>query len=117
MQMKEEKIGDVVVISLKGNLMGDPETSELREKIYSCIGRDDVKIVLDLSKIKWMNSSGLGALISSLTSVKNKGGEIRLANITEKVQSLFMITQLVRVFKSYDSVEEAVNSFKTEPMS
>ncbi len=95
MNIKEKMHGDVAVIALKGNLMGEPDTTEVRDKIYSLLQDDVKKIVLDLGKVKWINSSGLGSLIAAMTSVKNKGGEMRLANITEKVESVFMITQLI----------------------
>ncbi len=112
MSIKEKIIGDIVVLSLKGNLMGEPDTTDLRDKIYSLLQDNFVNIVLDLAKVKWVNSSGLGTLISSMTSIKNKGGELRLANITDKVESLFVITQLIKVFKTYETVDRAVASFK-----
>jgi len=112
MNIKEKMQGDVAVVALKGNLMGEPDTTEVREKIYSLLQDDVKKIVLDLGKVKWINSSGLGSLIAAMTSVKNKGGEMRLANITEKVESVFMITQLIKVFKTYETVDRAVGSFK-----
>ncbi len=112
MNIKEKMQGDVAVVALKGNLMGEPDTTEVREKIYSLLQDDIKKIVLDLGKVKWINSSGLGSLIAAMTSVKNKGGDMRLANITEKVESVFMITQLIKVFKTYETVDRAVASFK-----
>ncbi len=112
MNIKEKMHGDVAVVALKGNLMGEPDSTEVREKIYSLLQDDVKKIVLDLGKVKWINSSGLGSLIAAMTSIKNKGGEMRLANITEKVESVFMITQLIKVFKTYETVDRAVASFK-----
>ena len=70
------------------------------------------KIVLDMGQVKWVNSSGLGTLIAAMTSVKNKGGEMKLARVTDKVESLFAITQLIKVFKTYETVDRAVGSFK-----
>jgi len=112
MNIKEKMHGDVAVVALRGNLMGEPDTTEVREKIYSLLQDDVKKIVLDLGKVKWINSSGLGSLIAAMTSVKNKGGEMRLANITEKVESVFMITQLIKVFKTYETVDRAEGSFR-----
>jgi anti-sigma B factor antagonist len=112
MTIKEKMYGDVAVLSLKGNLMGDPDTTEVRDKIYSLLQDDVKKIVLDMSKVKWINSSGLGTLIAAMTSVKNKGGELKLAGVTDKVESLFMITQLIKVFKTYENVDRALASFK-----
>lgn len=112
MTIKEKMYGDVAVLSLKGNLMGDPDTTDVRDKIYSLLQDDVKKIVLDMSKVKWVNSSGLGTLIAAMTSVKNKGGDMKLAGVTEKVESLFMITQLIKVFKTYENVDRALASFK-----
>jgi len=112
MNIKEKMQGDVAIVALKGNLMGEPDTTEVREKVYSLLQDEVKKIVIDLGKVKWINSSGLGSLIAAMTSVKNKGGDMRLANITEKVESVFMITQLIKVFKTYETVDRAVASFK-----
>ncbi|MEX1138135.1 MAG: STAS domain-containing protein [Bacteroidota bacterium] len=112
MNIKEKMHGDVAVVALKGNLMGEPDTTDVREKIYGLLQDDVKKVVLDLGKVKWINSSGLGALIAAMTSVKNKGGDLRLANVTEKVESVFMITQLIKVFRTYETVDRAVASFK-----
>jgi anti-sigma B factor antagonist len=112
MNIKEKMHGDVAVVSLKGNLMGEPDTTEVRDKVYSLLQDDITKIVLDLSSVKWVNSSGLGTLIAAMTSVKNKGGDLRLANVTEKLESLFMITQLIKVFKTYENTDRAVASYQ-----
>jgi anti-sigma B factor antagonist len=112
MSIKEKMHGDVAVISLKGNLMGEPHTTELREKVYSLLQEGFKKMVLDLKGVRWINSSGLGALIASLTSVKTKGGDLRLACLTDKVESVLAVTQLVKVFKEYETVDRAVASYK-----
>lgn len=117
MQIKETIDGDVVVLALKGNLMGEPETTEFRDKIKSLVRDGFLKIVLDVSKVKWINSSGLGALISALATVNSGGGDMRIANVTEKINSLFMITQLIKVFKSFDTIERAVASYLIDPIS
>lgn len=117
MQIKETIEGDVVILALKGNLMGDPETTEFRDRVKSLVRDGFLKIVLDVSKIKWINSSGLGALISALATVNNNGGDLRIASVTEKIKSLFMITQLIKVFKSFESIDRAVASFQVDPIS
>lgn len=112
MTIKEKMYGDIAVLSLKGNLMGEPDTTDVRDKIYSLLQDGVHNIILDLGKVKWMNSSGLGTLIAAMTSVKNKGGELKLASVSDKVESLFMITQLIKVFKTYENVDRAVASYK-----
>ena len=112
MTIKEKMYGAVAVISLKGNLIGEPGTEILRDKIYSLLQEGFNSVVVDMKGVRWISSSGLGTLIAALTSVRTKSGDLRLANITEKVESLFAITQLVKVFKTYETVDRAVASFK-----
>ena len=112
MTIKEKMYGKVAVLTIKGDLMGEPDTGTLRDKIYGFLQEDFKNIVLDVKGVRYISSTGLGTLIAALTSVKNKGGDLRLACVTEKVESLFVITQLVKVFKEYETVERAVASFK-----
>ncbi len=112
MTISEKMNGTVAILTLKGNLTGEPDTGKLRDRIYSLLEEGFNKIVLDLKGVRYISSTGLGTFIASLTSVRNKGGDLRLANVTEKVESLFVITQLVKVFKTYDTMERAVASYK-----
>jgi anti-sigma B factor antagonist len=112
MTIKETMHGNIALLALKGNLSGEPETVQLREKVQSLLEEGFSKVVIDMKGVRWVNSTGLGTLIAVLTSIKNKGGDLRLASITEKVESLFIITQLVKVFKTYETAERAVASFK-----
>ena len=68
------------------------------------------KVVIDLGGVKWINSSGLGVLMAAMTTLKNAEGQMKLANVTEKVESLLMITQLMRIFDTYESVDRAVSA-------
>ncbi len=111
MQINEQRQGDVVVLALKGKLMGGTETQAVHQKVKELTEDKVLKIVVDLAKVKWMNSSGLGAIIGSMTTIKNAGGELKLANVTDKVHSLFMITKLITIFDTHESVAEAVESF------
>ena len=117
MALKETVHGDVVVLKPTGNLLGDDETDQLKVKVKSLVSESFLKIVLDVSELQWVNSAGLGAMISCLASMTNRGGDLRIANITDKIQSLFLITQLVKVFKTFESVDRAVASFQIDPIS
>ena len=114
MHIKEKIEGDVAVLSLSGKMMGGPETQELQTHVKGLLNDKLTKVVVDLAKVKWMNSSGLGALMGSLTSMRNADGDLRIANVTEKVKSLLMITQLITIFKTYESVDRAVASYIKE---
>lgn len=110
MKIKEKIENHVAVLSLSGKMMGGPETTALHDHVRGLVNDGINKVVIDLSGVKWINSSGLGVLMAVMTTLKNSDGMMKLANITEKVESLLMITQLMRIFESFDSVERAVSS-------
>ncbi|MCI0404918.1 MAG: STAS domain-containing protein [candidate division Zixibacteria bacterium] len=105
-----EKEG-VVVVTPKGRMMAGPELEKLHEKIKELVRIGARKMVIDLGDVELMDSRGLGILVAALTSLKNVQGELKLARITNKIESLLVITQLSKVFKTYDSVEGALKSF------
>ena len=101
-----------VVITLKGNVMGGPDGAKLHESLHELKEQGKANVVVDLSKVKFMNSSGLGMLISAMTTMRNAGGDLRLANVADRIQSLLVITKLITVFKHFDSVDAAAASFE-----
>ena len=111
MKLNHREESGVVIIEPKGKIMGGPESTELHDLLHDLIEQKKLSVIIDLSKVDWMNSTGLGLLISGLTTLRKSDGELKLANVTDKIQSLLTITKLVTVFKSYDSVEEAIQSF------
>ena len=102
---------EAVVIELKGNVMGGPEAQEFSDELKKLLQDGKKNVVVDLGEVKFMNSSGLGMMISGLTTVKNAGGHLKLANVTEKIHSLLMITKLITIFETFDSLDDAVKSF------
>ena len=110
MKIKEKIDNQVAVLSLSGKMMGGPETTALHDHIRGLMGDGINKVVIDLHGVKWINSSGLGVLMAAMTTLKNADGQMKLANVTEKVESLLMITQLMRIFETYESVDRAVSS-------
>ncbi len=112
MKLTDRVQDGVVILEPKGKIMGGPDASLLHDKLYEFIEQDKKKVIVDLSQVDWMNSTGLGILISGYTTLRNSDGELKLANVTDKIQSLLTITKLVTVFESYDTIEEAIKSFK-----
>lgn len=113
MQLKEKVENDVAVLTLKGDIIGEPDTTAIRNKIHSLVNDDMKNVIIDLGGVNFMNSSGLGSLISALTTMRNAGGDLRLARVGGKVQNLFVMTQLVKVFDTYETVDRALVSYKT----
>ena len=104
--------GNVTVIELEGNLMGGPDASTLNNKLHELVEAGKKQVVIDMTGVQFMNSSGLGLLIGGVSTMKNAGGGLKLANASEKISALFKITKLSSVFDSYPTVEAAVDSFK-----
>jgi len=111
MKIKVSEKYEAVVIELKGNVMGGPEAQEFSDLLHKFLDEGKKHVVVDLAGVKFMNSSGLGMLISGFTTMKNGGGALKLAKATEKINSLLVITKLITIFENFDSVEEAVKSF------
>jgi anti-sigma B factor antagonist len=111
MKFEDSLQGEIVIIDISGKIMGGEETTMFHGRIHEYLNRNKKKIVLDLAKTEWMNSVGLGMLISALTSVKNSGGRLVLANIT-KIESILTITRLISVFEHYDNREDAIKALE-----
>ncbi len=111
MKMKQTEQDNIVILELSGKIMGGPDAALLNEKLYELIEAGKTKIIADLNKVDWMNSSGLGILIGGLTTMRNNDGNLKLVNVTERIKSLLMITKLLNVFETFDSVDEAIASF------
>ncbi len=105
---------NAVVVALSGNVMGGPDGQQLHEMLHELKDQGKRNVVADLSKVKFMNSSGLGMLISGLTTMRNAGGDLRLAGVADRIQSLLIVTKLITIFKEFDTVEEAVESYETD---
>ena len=104
--------GDLVVINISGKIMGGEETTLFHGKVHEYINQNKKNFVIDMAKVDWMNSVGLGMMISTLTTVKNADGRLVLANIT-KIESILTITRLITVFEHYDSRDEALAAFSS----
>lgn len=113
MSFKISEKYNCVVIEFKGNVMGGPDAVSLNENLHELIDQGKTNVVADLSRVGFMNSSGLGMLIGGLTTIRKAGGDLRIANATDKIESLLVITKLITVFKHFKSVDEAVASFES----
>jgi anti-sigma B factor antagonist len=109
MKFEDHLESDVVVIDISGKIMGGEETTMFHGRIHEYISQNKKKFVIDLTKVDWMNSVGLGMLISSLTTIRNAGGRMALANITN-IETILTITRLVTVFEHYDNKADAIKA-------
>lgn len=112
MKISHHAEGPVTVIEAKGKITIGEGDLILREEIGKLLGEDKKQLVLDLGGVSYMDSAGVGELVSVYTSVKNRGGELKLASLTKKIKDLLQITQLMTIFDCHDTTAEAVASFK-----
>ena len=111
MKIKESAKGHVVVLSLSGNLLGEPETTDVRKAVYKLLNAGRNRIVMDLSNVPRMNSTGLGSIMAAHASIRSKNCELRLANVSDHVGRVLVLTKITKVIKTYDTVERAIKSF------
>ncbi len=104
--------GPVTVIALEGNLMGGPDASTLNSQLHALLGQGQKHVVLDLSGVGFINSSGLGLLIGSVNAMQSAGGSLKVAGASEKIRGIIKITKLERLFDMYSTVEEALAAKK-----
>ena len=97
---------------LQGSLMGGPEAVSLNEAINRFLDQKSLKLVINLSSVERVNSSGLGILIKALTTFKTNGGELKLAHVNENLENLLAMTKLNTILESYDTEDAAVKSFQ-----
>lgn len=101
----------ITVLALQGAILGGPEANALNEDLHRLIDEGKKRVIIDLSQVTLMNSSGLGMLIGGYTTMKNNGGELKLACLNDNVRKLIEITKLHTIFTPYESVDEAAGSF------
>ena len=112
LNIKQRQAGDVAILDLDGEVrIGDSATA-LRSAIRELVAGGNKNILLNLAGVKYIDSSGIGELVSSYTTINKDGGQLKLLSLTQKLQDLLTITKLLTVFDVYDTEAEALSSYK-----
>jgi anti-sigma B factor antagonist len=112
LEVSERQAGDVTILDMNGSVRMGEGAISLRNSIRGLVDAGKKKILLNLGGVKNIDSSGIGELIANYTTVSRDGGQLKLLNLTDKIQNLLVITKLLTVFDSFDNEAEALNSFK-----
>lgn len=112
MKFSTKELNDITVVKMEGSMLGGPEASELNGALHKLLDAKKKQIVVDLSGVSLMNSSGLGMLIGAVTTMRNAGGDLKIASAVEKVAQVFKMTKVSNVIELHDSVKSAVESFR-----
>ena len=111
MQIEERTVGEVLVLDLSGKLPIGEGDELLKDKINSLIQQGKRKLILSLEGVPYVDSAGLGEIVRTYTTVSRQGGQLKLVHLTKRIEDLLSITKLLTVFETYESEQEAVDSF------
>jgi anti-sigma B factor antagonist len=112
MKASTRQVSGVTIVDMNGRITLGEGSVILREAVKDLIAKGQKKILLNLGDVTYIDSSGIGELVSAFTSVRNQGGELKLLNLTKKVHDLLQITKLYTVFDIKDDEASAVQSYK-----
>jgi anti-anti-sigma factor len=111
MTLNERRIGDVTLLDLKGRLILEDGDDVLRARINDLVEQGRTRIVLNLKDVTYIDSCGVGVMIAKYVSLRNKGGDLRLLNLTPRSHHLMEISKLLNVFEIFEAETDAIASF------
>src|SRR5262245_2565919 len=112
LDVKERQAGDVTILDLSGAVRIGEGSIALRDAIRDLASQGKKKMLLNLAGVSYVDSSGIGELIANYTTVSRQGGQLKLLNLTDRIQNLLVITKLLTVFDVYENEAEALQSFQ-----
>lgn len=112
LDVKERQAGDVTILDLNGEVRIGEGSIAMRDSIRKLADAGKNKVLLNLAGVKYMDSTGIGELIANYTTIRRQGGQLKLLNLTDRIQNILVITKLLTVFDSYDNEAEALKSFQ-----
>lgn len=111
MKIEKRKVGEVLVLDLKGKILIGDGIDELRDAINTSISEKESKVLLNFGEVPYLDSTGLGEVVRSYTSIKKEGGSVKIVNLTNKVKDLLSVTKLLTVFETFEDEAKAVSTF------
>ena len=112
MELSAETVADVNIVTLPGEYLDASTVKEFKADIAQYTEGDTKKVVFDMSSLQFIDSSGLGAILSCLRKLNGAGGELKLCGMTKPVRALFELVRMHRIMDIYDTRDDAVNAFK-----
>ena len=112
MQIEERVVGDVTILDLKGKITLGEGDEALKDKINSLTLQNRKQILLNLEGVPYIDSAGLGEVVRTYTTVSRQGGQLKLVNLTKRIEDLLSITKLLTVFETFDTEADALQSFR-----
>ena len=110
-KLTSRQVGDVIVVDAAGRITLGEGASTFRERIRELVNNNSKKILLNLGDVTYIDSSGIGELVSGFTTVTNSGGQLKLVGLSKRVKDLLQITKLYTVFEAFEDEAQAIRSF------
>ena len=110
-EISKRTVGDIQILDCSGKITLGEGTMTLRNTVRDIIAGNGKKIIINLENVNYVDSSGIGELVSTYTTVTNAGGKLKLLNLTKKIEALLVITKLLTVFDVFDNEQAAIASF------
>lgn len=114
LNIKQNQVGDVMVLQISGKIMGGPDHEKFQTEIKTLVANGFVDVLLNLSKVSWVNSTGLGILVSAFHTLKKNGGQLKICEVSDRIDNILNVTQLKLVFETFASCDVALASFKQD---
>lgn len=111
-KLTTRQVGDVTVIDAVGRITLGEGSSAFRDNVKDLVTKGNKKILMNLAEVSYIDSSGIGELVSGFTTVSNAGGNLKLLNLTKRIQDLLQITKLYTIFEVFDDEAAALASFQ-----
>jgi anti-sigma B factor antagonist len=112
MKIKKKEVDGITVLELSGEMYGGPENMKLVDEVLELAEKGTLDLVINLSRVKWISSTGLGIMVSARSKFAKMGGVIKLAHPNDRVLGILQVTRLNLIFDVFDNEKEAVNSLK-----
>lgn len=113
MRLQSRERDGIFILDLSGKLMGGQDADTFREELHKLLDKGVKKVLVNLQKVSWVNSTGIGILISGYSTLRKNGGDLKLLHISDRIKSILYITKLNLIFESFDDEDEALKSFET----
>jgi len=111
LKITQREVGSALILDLNGKLTGGPDADLFRETFKTLMDQGRRNFIINLEKVTWINSTGLGILISNYANVRKDGGDLVVMRASERIESILYVTKLNLLFKTFENEEDAVKSF------
>jgi anti-sigma B factor antagonist len=113
MNIEQRTVGDVTILAIDGDILVNGQgTTPIADKVRSALQQGHSRLVVDLGRVRYVDSTGLGELVHALSAVRNRSGGMKLMNVTKGVNDLLVVTRLLTVFDCFETEAEALASFR-----